>query len=80
MNPREGGPVGFSEASERADERPDGLGDVIAVGPVNVRVQPCGGGADVTLPHEDAPLTTGQLWLDEHGQTAGTDVQTGLML
>lgn len=22
MNPREGGPVGFSEASERADERP----------------------------------------------------------
>lgn len=54
---------------DRVSIRPDGkrghgLGDVIAVGPVNVRVQPCGG----------------QLWLDEHGQTAGTDVQTGLML
>ena len=70
---------------DRVSIRPDGkrghgLGDVIAAGPVNVRVQPCCGGADVTLRHQDAPLTTGQLWLDEHGQTTGADVQIGLML
>lgn len=73
------------QVGDRVSIRPDGkrgygLGDVIAVGPVNARVKPCAGGPDITLPHEDVVLTTGQLWLDERGQTTGAVVQTGLAL
>lgn len=70
---------------DRVSIRPDGkrghgLGDVVAVGPVNARVQPCGGGPEITVPLSDAAPTTGQLWLDTHGLTTGAVVQTGLAL
>ena len=70
---------------DRVSIRPDGkrghgLGDVVAAGPVNVRVKPCGGGAEVTLRHAEAPVTTGQLWLDAHPDAERPTVQTGLAL
>lgn len=69
---------------DRVSIRPDGkrghgLGDIVAVGPVNVRVKPCGRGPEISLPHEDAVITSAQLWLDDHPEHAPA-VQTGLAL
>lgn len=60
-------------------KRGHGLGDVVAVGPVNVRVKPCRRGPEVTLPLRDVVATAGQAWLDEHPEHAAP-VQAGLAL
>lgn len=71
--------VGDRVSIRPGGKRGHGLGDVVTVGPVNARVRQCGGG-EITLPLTDVVITTGQVWLDSHGQTAPGAMQTGLPL